>query len=61
MMYSDLLVYSLGVPIALYVVTMYANNRRFVCIGLTCFNTFSWTYDTHVTFTLYLTLFTLEL
>jgi hypothetical protein len=57
MLYSDLLIYSLGVPLVLYVVAMYVNNRRLVCIFLTCFNTFTWSYDTHATFKLYLTLF----
>jgi hypothetical protein len=61
MLYSDLLIYSLGVPVVSYVVAMYANNRRFLCIVLKCFNTFPWTYDTRVTFTLCLTLFTFEL
>jgi hypothetical protein len=57
MIYSDLLFYSFGVPVVLYVVDMHANNRRFLCIFLTCFNTLSWTYNILATFTLYITLF----
>jgi hypothetical protein len=50
MLYSDLLFYSFGVSVLLYVVTIYGNNTSFLWIFVTCLNTFSWTYDTRATF-----------
>jgi hypothetical protein len=41
MLYRDLLFYSFGVLVLLYVVTIYGNNTRFLCILITCLNTFS--------------------